>query len=248
MTTLIPDHAVTENPCPECKGKKGFYDTTYNRAGGDWTECHQCYGTGKNITRKFAKAAVAAALSPDREPDRFNLEMTNRSCGDDSSLLYNRCLAMAPSVSEIPMANIFSIPLVIAADPDHEGEAFSLFTDATGAINAEIVGKICDREVAERICNWWNASIRTDREPVGKDEGEGEAERLAKELDELAKWAWDKYGLYGPAGDLNAAATFIRALHSRNKAMQEALEPFAKVVDQRVICEPVPIAAKPFEC
>jgi hypothetical protein len=65
--------------------------------------------------------------------------------------------------------------------------------------------------------------------PVGKDEVEGLIEKLDKRAT-LEEWACD--------GDreldvlLRKATTTIRALHSRNKAMKEALEPFGKEAEK----------------
>lgn len=52
---------------------------------------------------------------------------------------------------------IAATKVIVDTDPDYP-DCFSIYTDTDG-INAELAGKIADKDVADRFAELWNKSI-----------------------------------------------------------------------------------------
>jgi hypothetical protein len=59
--------ALTTTICPECKGKRGFNDTTYDRTG-SWESCKECSGYGEVFDVRKLHAARLSASSKAGSP------------------------------------------------------------------------------------------------------------------------------------------------------------------------------------
>lgn len=180
MTTLIPDHAVTEarakviEECVEAVRAVKWYRPSKR----------QIVDTIRALT----------ALSPDREPEfQHLLDEAEALLASDDDVLANT-LNTTRAVVEGLLAAV-SRKAITHREPVGEDEKATIKLD----LNVQFLANAAD---------WFD-------------------QRAAETKEDREHWA-----MIANARNCREAATTLRALHSRNKAMQEALEPFGACADE----------------